>query len=128
VYVFRIHRSSLSWGIELRARIRRVQLMSRQLTEEEKNTIYEDIREFLSEELDVPIDQITSKSKIIDDLNGDSMIYLELVDVFKKRFEANVEVRVIGQYFQQHPVYTVGETAQAVYDIVERGNDLLAPT
>jgi len=99
--------------------------MNRQLTEEEKAQIYEDIREFLSEELDVPLDQITAESKIIDDLNGDSMIYLELVDIFKKRFEANVEVRVIGQYFQQHPIYTVGETANAVYDIVERGDDLL---
>ena len=37
----------------------------------------------------------------------------------------NVEVRVIGQYFQKHPIYTVGETAQAVYDIVERGDSLL---
>jgi len=102
--------------------------MSRQLTEEEKSTIYEEIREFLSEELDVPLDEITPESKIIDDLNGDSMIYLELVDIFRKRFETNVEVRVIGQYFQQHPIYTVEETAQAVYDIVERGDDLLAPT
>jgi len=102
--------------------------MSRQLTEEEKSTIYEEIRDFLSEELDVPLDEITPESKIIDDLNGDSMIYLELVDIFRKRFETNVEVRVIGQYFQQHPIYTVEETAQAVYDIVERGDDLLAPT
>jgi len=100
--------------------------MSRQLTDEEKNQIYDDIREFLSEELDIPIDQITAESKIIDDLNGDSMIYLELVEVFKKKHEVNVEVRLIGQYFQQNPIYTVGETAQAVYDIVERGDDLLA--
>jgi acyl carrier protein len=100
--------------------------MSRQLTEEEKSQIYEDIREFLSEELDVPLDEITPESKIIDDLNGDSMIYLELVELFKKRYEVNVEVRVIGQYFQQNPIYTVGETAQAVYNIVERGDNLVA--
>ncbi|WP_200381200.1 acyl carrier protein [Thiococcus pfennigii] len=106
--------------------IDKVDHMSKQLTEEEKSQIYDDIKEFLSEELDVPADQITPQSKIIDDLNGDSMIYLELVEMFKKRFDVNVEVRLIGQYFQRHPIYTVGETAQAVYDIVERGDNLLA--
>ncbi len=100
--------------------------MSRQLSQEEKSKIYEEIREFLSEELDVPLEEITPDSKIIDDLNGDSMIYLELVEMFKKKFDVEVEVRLIGQYFQQNPIYTVGETANAVYDIVERGDDLLA--
>jgi len=37
-----------------------------------------------------------------------------------------VEIAVIGRYLQKHPVYTVGQTAQAVYDIVERGQSLLA--
>jgi len=100
--------------------------MSRQLNDEEKSEIYEEIRQFLSDELDVPLEEITPDSKIIDDLNGDSMIYLELVETFKKKYEVDVEVRLIGQYFQQNPIYTVGETANAVYDIVQRGDDLLA--
>lgn len=97
----------------------------RTLTEEEKTAIYNDIREFLSEELDVPMDDIGPDAKILDDLGGDSMIYLELVEEFKKKFGISVEVRVLGQYFQRNPIYTVGETAQAVYDLVERGEDLL---
>ena len=100
--------------------------MIRQLSESEKKEIYEHIREFLSEELDVPIEKIGRDTKIIDDLNGDSMIYLELVEEFKKKYQVSVEVRVVGQYLQKHPIRTVGETAQAVYDIVERGGDLLA--
>ena len=99
--------------------------MSRVLSEEEKKSIYEHIREFLAEELSVPLEKIGADTKIIDDLGGDSMIYLELVEEFKKKYSVNVEVRVIGQYFQKHPIYTVGETAQAVYDIVERGDSLL---
>jgi acyl carrier protein len=97
----------------------------RTLTEEEKTAIYNDIREFLSEELDVPMDDIGPDAKILDDLGGDSMIYLELVEEIKKKFGISVEVRVLGQYFQRNPIYTVGETAQAVYDLVERGEDLL---
>ena len=33
---------------------------------------------------------------------------------------------MIGQYLQRHPVYTIGEVAQAVCDIIERGDALLA--
>ncbi len=97
----------------------------RPLTAEEKVDILKEIREFLAEELDVPLEKVTSESKIIDDLGGDSMIFLELVEKFKKRFQIQVEVRIVGRYFQQHPVYTVGEVAQSVYDIVEKGDDLV---
>jgi len=102
--------------------------MGKTLTEQEKKDIYEHIREFLSDELDVPQDDIGPDSKIIDDLGGDSMIYLELIEDFKKQYNVTVEIRVIGQYFQRHPVYTVKEVAQAVYDIVQRGDALLAET
>jgi len=68
----------------------------RKLTDAEKKQIYEDICSFLSDELDVPREEIKPESKILDDLKGDSMIYLELVEEFKKKFEVNVEIRVIG--------------------------------
>ncbi len=99
--------------------------MTKKLPDEEKKEIYEHIRQFLSEELDVPLEDIQPETKIIDDLRGDSMIYLELVEEFKKKYDIHVEIRVIGQYFQRHPIYTVGEVAKAVCDIVERGDSLL---
>lgn len=97
----------------------------RVLTEAEKTEIYEDMRQFLSDELDIPLEEIKPDSKILEDLKGDSMIYLELVEEFKKRFDVNVEIRVIGLYFQRHPVYTVKEVARAICDIVERGDELV---
>ena len=99
--------------------------MPRVLTQEEKKEVYEHIRAFLADELDVPLDDIGPDTKIIDDLHGDSMIYLELVEDFKKKYDVKVEIALIGRYLQKHPVYTVGQTAQVVYDIVERGDALL---
>ena len=99
--------------------------MPRALSQDEKKSIYEHIRTFLSDELDVPMENIGPDTKIIDDLKGDSMIYLELVEDFKKKYDVKVEIAVIGRYLQKHPVYTVAQTAQVVYDIVERGDSLL---
>jgi acyl carrier protein len=100
--------------------------MNKTLTEEEKRQIYEHICQFLSDELDAPLDSINPDTTILEDLGGDSMIYLELVEEFKSKFNVAVEVRVIGQYFQRHPVYSVGEVTQAVCDIIERGDELIA--
>lgn len=99
--------------------------MTKKLPDEEKRQIYEHIRQFLSDELDVALEGIRPETKIIDDLRGDSMIYLELVEEFKKKYDVRVEIRLIGQYFQRHPIYTVGEVAKAVCDIIERGDALL---
>ncbi|MBN2206103.1 MAG: acyl carrier protein [Candidatus Aminicenantes bacterium] len=99
--------------------------MPRTLSDEEKTQVYEHIRQFLSDELGVPLDTIGPETKIIDDLGGDSIIYLELIEEFKKKYDVSVEIRAIGRYFQKHPIRTVGETARAVYDIVEKGDGIV---
>jgi len=102
--------------------------MSRVLSEAEKKEIYEHIRQVLSEELGVPLEKIGPETKIIDDLGGDSMLYLEMVEDFKKKYGINIEVRTVGLYLQKHPIYTVGQTAQAVCEFIEKGDKLLEET
>ncbi len=99
--------------------------MTKILTTDERQTILIEIREFLADELGVTLDRVTAEAKIIDDLGGDSMIYLELVEKFKKKYQIQVEVRVIGKYLLSHPLHSVGEVAQAVFDIIEKGDDLV---
>ena len=99
--------------------------MIKKLTAEEKRSIYEEIREFLADELEVPLDKIGPNTKIIEDLNGDSMIYLELIEEFRMKYDVSIEVRILGHYFREHPIFTVQETANAIYDIVERGDTIV---
>lgn len=99
--------------------------MGKMLTADEKQAITTEIREFLADELGVELDKVTPEAKIIDDLGGDSMIYLELVEKFKKKYQIQVEVRIIGKYLLAHPVRSVGEVSQAVFDIIEKGDDLV---
>lgn len=96
--------------------------MIRKLSDDDKKTIYEEIRQFLAEELEVDLEKVTPDARVIDDLGGDSLMYLELIDMFKKKYDVMIEMRVIGQYFQSHPIHTVQQVAQAVYDIVEGGD------
>jgi len=99
--------------------------MGRVLTSQDRRDIYEHIRTFLSDELDVPLDQIRPETKIIDDLHGDSMMYLELIEEFKKKYDVDVELLLIGRYLQKHPVHTVEQASDVVYAIVEGGAALM---
>lgn len=99
--------------------------LKRKLTEEDKKKIFEEIRNYLAEELEIDPQEITESTNIIDDLGGDSILFLEMLEEFKGKYGINLEVRTIGQYMLKNPVYTVGETVNAVFEIIEKGDDLI---
>lgn len=99
--------------------------MKRQLTEKEKMAISEEIREFLAEEFEIDAGEITDETNIVDDLGGDSILFMEMIEEFKEKYGIDLEVRTIGMYMLKNPIYTVGETLNAVYEIIEKGEDLI---
>ena len=99
--------------------------MKRKLTDAEKKQIYEEVREFLAEEFEMDKEEITEDTRVIDDLGGDSILFLEMIEELKEKYEIDLEVRTIGQYMLKNPIYTVGETMKVVYDIIEKGDELL---
>lgn len=90
-----------------------------------KDDIYDEVVSFLSEELEVDKQDISPETHIINDLDGDSMLFLEMIDEFKSKFDIDIEVRFIGRYFMANPVYTVGETVEAIYFILYNKEKLI---
>ena len=99
--------------------------MKRALTDTEKNQIYNEIIEFLADEFEVEVEEITKDTNIIEDLGGDSIIFLEMIEELKQKYGIELEVRTIGQYMLKNPIYTVGETLNTVYEIIEKGEEIL---
>ena len=100
-------------------------MAKRILTDEEKNGLYNEIREFLADEFEVEVDEITKDTNIIEDLGGDSILFLEMIEELKEKYGIDLEVRTIGQYMLKNPIYTVGETLNTIFEIVEKGEDIL---
>jgi hypothetical protein len=48
-----------------------------------------------------------------------------MIEEFKEKYGISLEVRTIGQYMLKNPVYTVGETVNAVIEIIEKGEALI---
>jgi len=88
---------------------------------EVKNIVYS----FFAEECEVDKGQITDQTNIIKDLDGDSLMFLELIEIFKKKYNLEIELKTIGKYAVKHPVSTIGQLIDMQMLIIEHENRLL---
>ena len=96
------------------------------INEHTKSEVKEIVLKFFAEECEVDINKITESSNIFDDLDGDSLMFLELIEIFKKKYNLNIELKTIGKYSIKHPVRTIGELIDMQMLIIEHENDILS--
>jgi acyl carrier protein len=90
-----------------------------------KSEVTEIVYSFFAEECEVDIAQINENTSIINDLDGDSLMFLELIEIFKKKYNLDIELKVIGKYAVKHPVATIGQLIEMQLLIIEHENQLL---
>ena len=71
--------------------------------------VREVVLEFFSEECEVDINDLNDDTHIISDIDGDSLMFLELIEIFKKKYNLDIELKTIGKYVVKHPVETIGQ-------------------
>ena len=95
------------------------------ITESTKSEVRKIVYSFFAEECEVDQDKINDNTSIIKDLDGDSLMFLELIEVFKKKYNLDIELKVIGKYAVKHPVATIGQLIEMQLLIIEHENRLL---
>jgi acyl carrier protein len=95
------------------------------ITEELKAEVIEIIKDFFAEECEVDKSEITNETNIFDDLDGDSLMFLELIDIFKKKYSLDIELKTIGKYAVKKPAKTIGDIINMQLLIIEHENNLL---
>lgn len=95
------------------------------ITNDTRNEVRQIVIDFFAEECEVDALQITDDSKIIRDLGGDSLMFLELIEIFKKKYHLDVELKTIGKFTVKHPVETIGQLIDIQMMIIEHENRLL---
>lgn len=91
------------------------------IREEVKNIVYG----FFAEQCEVDITEISDDTNIISDLEGDSLMFLELIEIFKKKYDLDIELKSVGKYVLRHPVDTIGELIRTQLLMIEHGNGIL---
>ncbi len=88
--------------------------------EEVRRIVYE----FFSEECEVPAGELNDDTNVIKDLEGDSLMFLELLEIFKKKYKLGIELKTVGKYVVRHPAETIGAIIEMTMLIIEHENGI----
>jgi acyl carrier protein len=95
------------------------------ITENTRAEVTEIVYRFFSDECEVDINSINENTNIISDLEGDSLMFLELIEIFKKKYSLNLELKTIAKYILRHPVETIGQLIDTQLLMIEHENNLV---
>lgn len=95
-----------------------------QVTQEIRDEVKEIVFDFFAEECEVDRASITDATNVIEDLEGDSLMFLELLEIFKKKYGMDVKIQSIGKYAMEHPAETVGKIVDLILLIIEHGDKI----
>lgn len=92
------------------------------------DSIREEVRvvvfDFFAEECEIDISELNDNTNIFTDIDGDSLMFLELIEIFKEKYDLDIELKTIGKYSVKNPVKTIGELIEMQLLIIEHGNNI----
>ncbi len=95
-----------------------------EITDDIKREISFFVREYFADECEVDIENIKNETKIIEDLDGDSLMFLSLLEIIRKKYDVNVEIKTIGKRLMQRPANTISELIEMVILVVKYGENI----
>jgi acyl carrier protein len=87
-----------------------------------RSTVYS----FFSEECDVPTENLSDETNIITDLEGDSLMLLSLLEIFRKKYKLTIELKSLGKHLMKKPANTIGQVIDLTKNIVLHGDKILS--
>lgn len=97
-----------------------------QITSGTRKEVEDIVLNFFADECEVEVSKISDDTNIIKDLDGDSLMFLELIEIFKKKYNLDIELKTIGKYAVKHPVETIGQLINMQMLIIEHENRLIS--
>ncbi len=97
----------------------------KEITAEVKQEIREIVYNFFSEECEVDLEKLTDDSSIIDDLDGDSLLFVELIELLKKKYELDIKLQNVGKYLLKNQSKTIKEVIETSYLIYQYEDEIV---
>ena len=87
--------------------------------------IRELVYDYFSEECDMPKEKISDTTNIIEDLEGDSLMLLSLLEIVRKKHNLKIELKTLGKHLMKKPANTVGDVVGLTLAIVRYGDNIV---
>ncbi len=95
------------------------------ITENTRIEVRDTVYAFFIQECEADASKINENTNVIRDIDGDSLMYLELIEIFKKKYQLNIDLKTIGKYVVKHPVETIGQLIEMTMLIIEHENGIV---
>lgn len=97
----------------------------RQVEAHEIEEIRKVVYGYFADECDVDPQTITDNMNVIRDLEGDSLMLLSLLEVFRKKYDLSIDLKTLGKHLMRRPAETIGQIVELTTQIVRHGNDII---
>ena len=93
------------------------------------NYVKEEIREivynFFVEECETERSEISDETNVIEDLDGDSLMFVELIDIIQRKYQLNIQLQSVGKYLLKKQADTIGEVIKTAELVFQYENDIV---
>lgn len=97
----------------------------KEVTEDQLTEIRDIVYEYFEEECEVDRSEISDDTNIINELEGDSLMLLSLLEIFRKKYNLSIELKTLGKHLMKKPADTVGQVVNLSANILRFGDDII---
>ncbi len=90
-------------------------------TQEIRDLVYA----FFAAECDVDRASLHDSMRIIEELEGDSLMFLSLLEKVRKRYGIGIELKTLARHLMKKPANTIGQVIDLSLAIVRHGDDVV---
>jgi acyl carrier protein len=95
------------------------------ITETQLQEIRTAVYDYFAEECDIDRSRITDDTNIITELEGDSLMLLSLLELFRKKYGLKIELKTLGRHLMRKPANTIGQVVELSARLVEHGDNII---
>lgn len=97
----------------------------REITEEIRQEIQDMIFNYYAEECEVDVDSITMETNPQKDLDSDSLMFVELIEMAAEKYELEIKLQSIGKYLLKASLDTMKDVVDVFCKIYQYGDDIV---
>lgn len=99
--------------------------MALAITPEIENEIREIVYSYFADECDAELADLTDDTDIIEELEGDSLMLLSLLEMVRKKYDLTIELKTLGRHLMEKPANTLGQITTLTKAIIQHGNNIV---
>ena len=97
-----------------------------EIDQQAEREIRELVYDYFASECDIDRSRLTDETDIIEELEGDSLMLLSLLESVRRKYGLSVELKTLGRHLMNKPANTIGQIVELTLAIVRHGDDIVS--